>query len=305
MTFDIYHKTVFEYNAMVTFSHNIARLKPRTLPGQKLHGFTMEVTPEASETHAYEDAFGNTSHHLLVREAHESLEVIGRSRVERDMAGLAEITNRCQASTITVEEAQARLRTFYREDLEAKRYLFPSELIPLANEAIVAYAKASFLPKRSLYDAAKELMRRIFEDFDFESEFSDITTPIDQTFEAKKGVCQDFAQLSIAALRSMGLAARYMSGYIETIPPEGEEKLFGADASHAWFSLYIPGAGWAEFDPTNNQIPSAQHIVLGYGRDYHDIAPLTGVVRSSGESHLDVMVDVRRRGETTQQPAGE
>ena len=143
-------------------------------------------------------------------------------------------------------------------------------------------------------------MQRIFNDFEFVSGFSDITTPVEEIFEAKKGVCQDFAQFAISALRTIGLPAKYMSGYIETLPPKGEIKLFGADASHAWFSVYIPNAGWVEFDPTNNLIPREQHILLGSGRDYNDISPLKGVVFSSGNSELSVMVDVRREETLTQ-----
>ena len=137
-------------------------------------------------------------------------------------------------------------------------------------------------------------MKRIFTDFKFVSGFSDVTTPIETIFREKKGVCQDFAQFAISSLRSIGIPTRYVSGYLETLPPEGKEKLFGADASHAWFSAYIPGFGWADFDPTNNKIPNEEYIILGYGRDYLDIAPLKGVVQSSGYSLLNVKVNVER-----------
>jgi transglutaminase-like putative cysteine protease len=297
MTFEIYHKTTFKYNAMVTYSHNIARLKPRDEFGQTLLDFKMDILPDAEEVREHYDLFGNANHHLLVRKAHKTLEVVGRSKVQRDATILEEKQQGLATSMITVEEALRRMQQFHVFDLYAKRFVYPSELIAPASDALKQYALESFAPNRQLYDAGREFMQRIFEDFDFVPGFSDITTPVDQTFEARKGVCQDFAQLSISALRSLGLAACYVSGYIETIPPEGEEKLFGADASHAWFSLYIPGIGWADFDPTNNLVPSMQHIVMGYGRDYHDIAPLTGVVRSSGESHLSVMVDVKRLGD--------
>jgi transglutaminase-like putative cysteine protease len=137
-------------------------------------------------------------------------------------------------------------------------------------------------------------MGRVFSDFQFVSGFTDLSTPVDEVFRERKGVCQDFAHLSIAALRSIGLSARYMSGYLETIPAEGSEKFFGADASHAWFSVFIPGFGWFDFDPTNNIVPSHQYIVLGYGRDFGDCSPMQGVVQGSGVSHLNVMVDVSR-----------
>ena len=146
---------------------------------------------------------------------------------------------------------------------------------------------------RNIIDATNEFMSRIFNDFKFVSGFSDITTPIEMIFKEKKGVCQDFAQFAISALRSIGIPARYVSGYIQTIPASGKEKLFGADASHAWFSIYIPDFGWADFDPTNNKIPNEEYIILGYGRDYLDISPLKGVVQSSGNSSLGVKVNVK------------
>ena len=162
-----------------------------------------------------------------------------------------------------------------------------------ASEAIRTFACESFAENRPLFEATEEFMGRIFENFTFMPGFSDVATPVEEVFEARKGVCQDFAHFAITALRSLGFAARYVSGYIETDPPEGEEKLFGADASHAWFSLYLPGSGWVDFDPTNNLLPIERHIVLGWGRAYSDISPLQGVVRSSGESRVSVMVDVR------------
>ena len=158
---------------------------------------------------------------------------------------------------------------------------------------IKEYVLESFDEDRNIFEATNEFMARIFNDFKFVSGFSDITTPIETIFKEKKGVCQDFAQFAISALRSIGIPARYVSGYIQTIPSEGKEKLFGADASHAWFSIYIPDFGWADFDPTNNKIPNEEYIILGYGRDYLDISPLKGIVQSSGNSLLSVKVDVR------------
>ncbi len=294
MTYTLYHKTEFHYQSLVTFSHNIARLKPKDTPYQKLLEFELEIIPNAYESHEFIDMFGNENIHLLVREAHHSLCVIGKSRVEIYPEILDAHSNRLKSNSITYGQALERLSKFNSEDLEAKQFLFESELIPTHSKAIQSYALESFRHERDLFEAANEFMGRIFHDFEFLAGFSDVTTPVEKIFKAKKGVCQDFAQLAIAALRSIGLPAKYMSGYIETLPPEGQEKLFGADASHAWFALYIPHAGWAEFDPTNNIIPSGQHILLGEGRDYADIAPLKGVVQSSGGSYLSVMVDVKQ-----------
>ena len=254
----------------------------------------MEITPAVYESHEFVDMFGNTNSHLLIREPHHTLSVTGKSKVEIFPESIKQTIETLQANSISYGDALYRLSQFNKEDIEAKQFLFESELITRKSLPIKEYALKSFRKNRDLFEATHELMERIFHDFEFLSGFSDITTPVEKIFEAKKGVCQDFAQFAISALRTIGLPAKYMSGYIETLPPKGKEKLFGADASHAWFAVYIPNAGWAEFDPTNNIIPQEQHILLGSGRDYNDISPLKGVVLSSGASNLSVMVDVRR-----------
>lgn len=294
MIYDIFHETVFDYQGTVTFSHNIARLKPKEGEDQTLLDFQLDVEPNASEIHVFSDMFGNINHHLLLREPHTALKVTGRSKVQRHTAYVDDTIDFLRATGVTYEQALQRLQSFDTRDTAAKQFLFASELIPVGNDAIRAYALESFQPKRTLFEAGEELMGRIFSEFEFKPGFSDLSTPVETTFEQKKGVCQDFAHFAISALRSIGLPARYVSGYIETLPPEGKEKLFGADASHAWVSLYIPGGGWLDLDPTNNLIPIDQHIILGHGRDYHDISPLKGVVRSSGKSRLKVRVDVRK-----------
>jgi transglutaminase-like putative cysteine protease len=300
MIYNIYHKTSFKYQTQVSFSHNLARLKPKNTPSQKLLDFSFEVDPKAYEMTEFIDMFGNTNTHILIREPHRTLNVTGKSRVEISADLIEASIANIRKNSITYSEALERLSKFHRDDLAAKQFLFESKLIPKGSEAIKEYALESFQQDRDLYEAALEFMGRIFADFEFLSGFSDITTPVEKIFEAKKGVCQDFAQFAISALRTIGLPAKYMSGYIETLPPKGKEKLFGVDASHAWCSIYIPNAGWIALDPTNNIIPKDQHIVLGSGRDYHDISPLKGVVFSSGSSELSVMVDVRK--EAIQEP---
>ncbi|MEA3371415.1 MAG: transglutaminase family protein [Campylobacterota bacterium] len=300
MIYNIYHKTEFNYQSNVTFSHNIARLKPKESEYQKLLEYSMQITPPIYESHEFIDIFGNSNTHMLIREPHQSLSVIGKSKVQIFPELIDNHIEFIKSNSITYKKAIERLGKFQASDLHAKQFLFESKLIPTHSQAIAEYALESFQPDRDLFEAANEFMGRIFHDFEFMSGFSDITTPVEEIFKAKKGVCQDFAQFAISALRTIGLPAKYMSGYIETLPPEGEEKLFGVDASHAWFSLYIPNAGWVEFDPTNNLIPREQHILLGSGRDYHDISPLKGVVFSSGNSDLSVMVDVRREEILTQ-----
>lgn len=294
MIYNIYHKTEFRYQDSVSFSHNIARLKPKNTNYQKVLDFSMEISPEVYDSSEFIDMFGNTNTYMLIREPHQSLCVTGKSRIEIFPELMQEHIENIRKNSVTYGVAIDRLSKFNIDDLDAKQYLFESDLIPNASIKIKKYILESFDKDRDVFEATQEFMARIFNDFEFVSGFSDITTPIEEIFEAKKGVCQDFAQFAISALRTIGLPAKYMSGYIETLPAKGEKKLFGADASHAWFSVYIPNAGWIDFDPTNNIIPKDQHILLGSGKDYNDISPLKGVIYSSGNSNLSVMVDVRK-----------
>ena len=294
MIYNIYHKTEFRYQDSVSFSHNIARLKPKNTNYQKVLDFSMEISPEVYDSSEFIDMFGNTNTYMLIREPHQSLCVTGKSRIEIFPELMQGHIENIRKNSITYGVAIDRLSKFNIDDLDAKQYLFESDLIPNASIKIKKYILESFDKDRDVFEATQEFMARIFNDFEFVSGFSDITTPIEEIFEAKKGVCQDFAQFAISALRTIGLPAKYMSGYIETLPAKGEKKLFGADASHAWFSVYIPNAGWIDFDPTNNIIPKDQHILLGSGKDYNDISPLKGVIYSSGNSNLSVMVDVRK-----------
>lgn len=152
------------------------------------------------------------------------------------------------------------------------------------------------LSGRPLLDAARDLTRRIYQDFTYDPHFTTVATPLDQVLENRRGVCQDFAHLAIGCLRSMGLAARYISGYLETIPPPGQPRMEGADASHAWLAVYLPTLGWVEFDPTNDCMPGEQHITLAWGRDYGDVVPLKGIMSGGGSHELEVGVDVKRSG---------
>jgi transglutaminase-like putative cysteine protease len=305
MIYDIYHKTDFKYQSSVSFSHNIARLKPKDTYYQKVLDFSMEISPEVYESSEFVDMFGNTNTYMLIREPHQLLSVVGKSKIEIFPDLVEEHIAKIKDNSITYGRALERLSKFHIDDLYAKQFLFESDLIPNGSLKIREYVLESFHKDRDLFEATHEFMQRIFNDFKFVSGFSDITTPIEKIFEAKKGVCQDFAQFAISALRTIGLPAKYMSGYIETLPPKGEKKLFGADASHAWFAVYIPNAGWIEFDPTNNLIPKDQHILLGSGKDYNDISPLKGVVYSSGNSNLSVMVDVRKSEDSAKTAAGQ
>lgn len=295
MIYSIYHSTRFYYHHGVGFSHNLVRLQPRNTPVQTLIGFHLSVDPAAAEVESYDDFFKNHLHHLMVREPHSVLNVVAESRVRLDIDALEQREEKRNiAKKLTYAEALEGLVSLDPVTISARQFALCSPLLPPASEALMAYAAESIRPERSLYEGMEEYIARIFHDFAFVSGFSDVSTPVETVFREKKGVCQDFAHLAITALRSLGLPVRYMSGYIETTPPPEAEKLFGADASHAWISVFFPGHGWFEFDPTNNCLPYDQHILLGYGRDYRDIAPMQGVVVGSGSSQLGVMVDVRR-----------
>src|SRR5450432_1659236 len=192
-----------------------------------------------------------------------------------------------------LEEVRYELSMLKIEAAEIKQYILETPMTAWTPE-IIAYSMESFVAGRSVFESAENLVQRIFNDFEYKPGITTIATPLSQVMKQRKGVCQDFAHLAISCLRSIGLPARYVSGYIETLSPEGVEKLICADASHAWFSVFIPGMGWTDFDPTNNCIVSDQHITIGWGRDYADIAPLEGIILSSGSHELTVSVDVKR-----------
>lgn len=294
ITYKIFHETIFHYSAPVSFSHNIARLKPTQTDCQTLKSYTLDIHPKTKSVEEYKDYFGNVQSAIFIKQSHQKLTLTAQSVVQIDELNIAQKIKSYDEITVTKEELHDDLATLNDETLYAKQFLFPSDLIPYPNEEILAYGASSFEREENLFKAVRDLSERIFSDFEFQSGFSHITTPIETIFKAKKGVCQDFATLAISVLRRLGIPARYASGYIQTHPPKGKEKLFGADASHAWFNVYLGRHGWVDFDPTNNKIPNEEYILLGYGRDYNDITPLKGVVQGSGNSYLSVRVDVRK-----------
>ncbi|MGJ8759285.1 transglutaminase family protein [Polaribacter sp. AHE13PA] len=293
MIFDLWHKTKYSYENGASFCHNITTLKPKSFKGQNVLEYALEISPEPTDISERLDFFGNTVTRFSIQQSHEELVVIARSKVSRDYDLQIEGQNLTEGKKVTIEEAIKLLKETHPDIIEARQFVLGSPLISDMSAVIKEYALVSFKPERSLYEASYELMQRIFTDFDFVSGFTNIATPLKVVMKEKKGVCQDFAQIAIACVRSMGLPARYVSGYIETLPPEGKEKLIGTDASHAWFSVFIPTLGWIDFDPTNNQIPKNQHIVVAHGRDYYDVPPLKGVIYSTGKSKMDVAVDLR------------
>ena len=290
MIYRIRHRTRYEYSEPTSVSYHEIRLCPRDLEHQTLIDKTILVDPEPAELSERCDYFGNPTWYLAIDQPHAAMDVLVEStvRIERPMlqANLAR--------SPAWETACDQLQSVAGPDIiAAGEFTLDSPLIK-ADDQLAAYACLSFGPQRAIMEAVDDLMGRIHRDFEFKPGFTNIATPLLQVLEHRKGVCQDFAQLAIGCLRSMGLAARYVSGYIETLPPPGKTKLKGADASHAWFSVYIPGHGWLDFDPTNNQLPSDQHIVVAIGRDFSDVTPIKGVIFSAGRHLLSVSVDTER-----------
>ncbi len=291
MIYRIRHITRYAYDNPVSQCYNKAHLLPRNTPSQRCLDTRISIAPQANWLREHQDYFGNRYCYFMLNEPHLSLEIDITSRIEvTPMQPENALDLGC-----SVEEARERISlALDSTTLDAREFLLDSAMIR-ASDALREYAKPSFTAERSLLSATRDLTRRIFEEFTYDPEFSTIATPLKEVLEHKRGVCQDFAHLAIGCLRSLGFPARYVSGYLETLPPPGEKKLIGADASHAWFAVYSPGDGWFEFDPTNNNMPTGQHIVTAWGRDYADVTPLQGVIfDGGGEQTLEVSVDVAR-----------
>jgi len=290
INYKVIHTTTYNYSEAVSFCYNIARLGPRNTIGQVCNGSFINIIPQPDILNEYEDFFGNKLVYFAIQHEHKSLTVTVTSEVTKNELDVQPLDT---YNSLPWEMAAEQLSTANAELLDVRQFI-PETPVTTADEEIINYASQSFTPGRPVFDAVYNLMQRIHADFIYKSGFTTIATPLAEVMKARKGVCQDFAHLAIACVRAIGLPARYVSGYIETITAPGREKLVGTDASHAWFSVYIPRIGWVDFDPTNNQIPSTQHITIGWARDYFDIAPLKGVILSSGTHHLSVSVDMRR-----------
>ena len=293
MLYSVIHTTSYDYDEAITYCHNIAILKPRDFLGQQLVDYSLEIQPFPFYLEEDIDFFNNTISRFSIEQSHNKLVVTATSLVERNFDLQPNIFTSETCKKTTIKDALNELKKGTEETLSVHEFTLDSQFIKSISSEIKKYAEVSLKPERTIFEATNELMERIFKDFTFDSNFSTIATPLEEVMKAKKGVCQDFAQIGIACLRSVGLPARYVSGYIETLPPPGKEKLVGTDASHAWFSVYIPKFGWVDFDPTNNQIPKNQHITVSYGRDYYDVPPLKGVLYGSRNSKMKVSVDIR------------
>lgn len=290
MIYDISHRTVFSYAADAALSQHLLHLAPRLCTHQVCHNHALFVEPAPKLTRTDKDFFGNPTTYMTVEEPHKKLSIVSSAKV-------AILTAAAPVAGETIawdHMARTLAERTDRDSLYAFQFVFDSPFTKSAEAA--GYAEPSFPPGRPILEGAVELMSRINADFTYEGGVTDIHTPVDQVLTDRHGVCQDFAHLQIACLRSLGLPVRYVSGYLLTHPPEGEEKKVGADASHAWLAVWIPDHGWVDLDPTNNMIPSNEHITVAWGRDYGDVSPINGMVLGGGEHEIDVAVDVRPSG---------
>jgi transglutaminase-like putative cysteine protease len=286
--YEVRHVTRYRYEPPVAANRCMLRLLPRSMDGQDVLSGAVEVKPRPSEMEERADVFGNRVVRMRIDTAHRELVIrsTAKVRVERKAPPAPELT---PAWEDVARDAAASLSLA----TDSPAYgLYPSRLVGVY-EPITAYARVSFPHSAPLYEAALDLNRRINGDFAYDKTATDVWTPPEEAFAKRGGVCQDFAHIMIAALRGLGLAAFYVSGYIRTIPPPGRPRLVGADASHAWVQVWCGREfGWLGLDPTNAIPVGDDHIVIAIGRDYADVAPVEGVIVSSGRQRLDVAVDV-------------
>lgn len=286
MRYAITHRTTYKYSFPVHQSYHLLHLTPAEVPSQRIVSHRLTVIPEPGMREDRLDYFGNPITILAVEEEHDALVVDAESEIAIKgwFAGDVNASTAWErlASGEAINSVQARdVQQFVAASRHGRHI-----------RVLADYAAGCFPAGRPVLAGAEALMQRIFQDFTFDPAATDVSTPVERVFEARRGVCQDFAHLMISALRSLGLPARYVSGYILTHPPEGQVKLQGADASHAWVSVWSPEHGWVDFDPTNNIIPNGEHVTIAYGRDYDDISPISGVLLGGGDHEVEVGVDV-------------
>lgn len=284
----IVHETHYTYQSVVVLSQQYLHMTPRSFPYQQTESHQIRIDPSEEESVDGIDYFGNCTRQVTITVPHKILRVHAESTVA--------LTPRHDLERIKASPPWEQLRAMMHQDrsaatLEACRYLYPSPHVNCSPQ-LEQYARISYTAGRPQLDAAQELCHRIFEDFEFDDKATDISTPLEEVLKGRRGVCQDFAHLMIGCLRSLGLPARYMSGYILTHPTAGQPRMIGADASHAWVSVFCPRLGWVDFDPTNRCLVQCEHITLGWGRDFSDVTPMRGIVLGGGEQELEVRVTV-------------
>jgi transglutaminase-like putative cysteine protease len=295
MRLSVTHETRYRYSSAVVLSQQLLHLTPRVLPWQSCQAHHISVEPTAGEMTQREDYYGNRTASLLIAVPHQELIV----RTVSDVSVKPRASAALAAPKSSWEAVRARLGALDTPLVEAAEFLFDSPHIERSRE-LADYAVKSFTARRGVLESGADLARRIHHDFKFDRTATSVATPLRQVLKDKRGVCQDFAHLMIGCLRSIGLAARYVSGYILTAPPPGRPRLVGADASHAWASIYCgERAGWVDIDPTNNCIVDDAHVTLGWGRDFADVTPMRGVILGGGTQQLAVRVTVTPGVEAT------
>jgi transglutaminase-like putative cysteine protease len=286
-TYTVRHRTTYTYQSDVAYSQLIAHLVPRETARQHSLDVGVTLVPEPLRRFERDDFFGNTTSWFIIDEPHDTLEIFAESHIR-----VEPVAEFAPEASLPWETARAALESIVVADIiDTIQYTFDTPLT--ATDAdVVAYARESFPASRPLLACILDLNARIYDDFTFDKEATNTRTTVKDAFELRAGVCQDLAHVGIACVRAMGLAARYVSGYLLTHPPAGQARMIGADASHAWFSVWIPPFGWIDFDPTNNMLPSSEHITVAWGRDYSDVAPIHGILSGGGKHEVDVAVDV-------------
>ena len=287
MIFNISHRSSYRYGAPVAQSQHIVHLVPRQFDRQGVIRHSLLIDPAPATRTDLQDYFGNQTSILVIEDEHREFVVHARSTVDVRAPAPVDL-----AASVAWEQvvAGAVLGDGTR-DLDVLQYTCASRHTRILPD-ILDYARPSFPAGRPVLESAWDLTQRVHADFTFDPTATDISTPVSEVLKARRGVCQDFAHLSLSCLRALGLPARYVSGYMLTRPPPGKVKLVGADASHAWLSVWAPGCGWLDFDPTNGLIPRGEHIVVAYGRDYDDVSPISGVLLGGSGQTMSVAVDV-------------
>jgi len=296
--YQILHDTHYRYAAPVSLAQQLAHLWPRDCARQRCLFRELDIQPQPSQRLDSLDAFGNPLTRMAFERPHEELQVKARLMVEV-FAHADYDLDQSPPWELVREQLAYHGGELSEEALEAARYRVESPFVRL-KQAFVDYAQDCFAPQQPFLQSVRALMGKIFSEFTYDGEATLIATPLLEVLESRRGVCQDFAHLMLACLRARGFAARYVSGYLLTHPPAGQLRMIGADASHAWVSVYCPVLGWVDFDPTNDLLPDVEHITLAWGRDFADVSPLRGVILGGGSHDPEVRVTVMPVGEGLQ-----
>ncbi len=293
MLLHVTHETRYDYTPPVETAQHLAHLKPLATASQRLVSHQLRVKPEPAQRSESPDLYGNARAFFALESTHDELVVTAESVVETSVPALSPAI----ARNLPWETVRERFR--YRKGSTfdaASEFVFPSPYVPLHDD-FAAYTRPSFAPGRPAFDVALDLTQRMHREFEYDPKSTEINTPAVEALAQRKGVCQDFAHIMIACFRTMGLPARYVSGYLLTQPPPGQPRLIGADASHAWVSVYLPGTDgpgdWADYDPTNGRQPGEDYVTLAIGRDYSDVSPMRGVLHGGARHTLHVGVTVQ------------